>query len=278
MSQKGQSGTELHFLFDPSSNKITIKFASTQGTNTPYDRPIKRLPTRDTDTILFSNDLVSVFKQIQTYFSNILTVYYPHTNTSETFDEVVASMIASLGSSTSVSPNFMETILVRKSYARYYYEVFRDRTVLKDDEINKDVNMLIGLVSYYFMKRLIHVYVMCSIYERLNVNISSYTTLPSTTPLVITQTTGDFTTERNALEARILSLETTLKNGSMSHTALNDEMNELKAKLESVKQTHEEEIAILKAQIKSYRDLLIESTTMIFKLDEIPNVLRAANS
>ena len=74
-------------------------------------------------------------------------------------------------------------------------------------------------------------------------------------------------------EAKILALQEGIKkveNTSSASTEKWNEMNTLNTQLLNIA---EDKIKSLENQVNNYRELLLKSTTMIFKLDEIPNIV-----
>lgn len=260
----------IRFSFAPESNKLSIELASSDTEIILYGKQIRRLEATKLEYDL-KTSLVNTLKGMQEDLSQRLRVYYPGGRT-ETFDEAVLSLINGLGgSSSSVSSSFLDDILVKKAYARYYYDMFKSK-VISMDEKNSDAMIMTGLVSYYFMKRLVHVFVMCTIYQKVLVTSSS-TNISSSTPIIINQESNDFTAERNAYEARILALQAAMKTTETTSVVSVEKLNEINALNAELLNRAESKIKLLEQQVNNYRELLLKSTTMIFKLDEIPNVV-----
>ena len=258
--------------FDFKPNILTIKLVSS-NIETIYEGKyqVKRLEDETLEYDLSNKSLVETLKQMQQDLSDKLKIYYPSGQV-ETFDQAVKSMINGLGSS--VAPNVLEDIGVKKAYAKYYYEMFKEK-IIKIDE-NSDALILSNLISYYFIKRLVHVFVMCTIYQKVSVPITSTTgNVLSRTPIVINnnEQSNVFTAERNALQAKILELEAAKKTTENTSTDSLDNMKKINTLNTALLNKAEEEIESLKNQVNSYRELLLQSTTMIFKLDELPNVI-----
>lgn len=220
--------------------------------------------------------LVDTLKLMQEDLSRLLQIYYPN-GEKEAFDSTVMAMINGIDTSTTtVTQQFLDKMKVRKAYARYYYDMLRKRKVEYDETKNKDAVILTSLVSYYFMKRLVHVFVMCTIYEKIsNATVSSNT---SSQPIIINNTVGEpssntFIVERQALEAKIANLEASIRNESSLTESANTKLQEVTDNYKNLLDSAQTRMNNLEAQVNNYRELLLKSTTMIFKLDEIPNVL-----
>jgi hypothetical protein len=257
----------IRFSFIPESNKLSIELASSDTEIILYGKQIRRLEAAKIEYDLKSS-LVNALKGMQEELSQRLRVYYPGGRT-ETFDEAVLSLINGLGTSQN-----LDDILIKKAYARYYYDMFKNK-MISVQEKDSDALIMTGLVSYYFMKRLVHVFVMCTIYQKVSVP-SSTTSVTGTTPIIINETSGDFTAERNIYEAKLLALQSAIKNSETSSDASIEKVNEINALNNELLNRAEQKIKALEQQVNNYRELLLKSTTMIFKLDEIPNVILGA--
>lgn len=261
----------IRFTFK--SDILTIQLVSSNTEIIHYGKQINRLKDEVLEYNLKDKSLVETLKNMQQNLSDRFKIYYPSGKT-ETFDEAVQGMITGLGGS--VSSNFLEDITVRKAYAKYYYEMFKEK-LIQIDEKHSDALILSSLVSYYFIKRLVHVFVMCTIYQKVSKPVTSTTTgnVLSGTPIVITNNaqTTDFTAERNVLQAKILALEAAMKYSENTSAESINTMKEINTLNVSLLNKAEEKIRMLENQVNNYRELLLKSTTMIFKLDEIPNVV-----
>ncbi len=261
----------IRFSYTSESNKLVIELASSETEIIHYGKLIKRLETKQLTYDLSTTSLVNILKNIQDELSQRLKVHYTG-GKSETFDETVLSLINGLGSSsTSISSSFLDDILTKKAYARYYYEMFKNKIISIDDK-QSDALILTSLISYYFMKRLVHVFVMCTIYQKVLVNTTSSNT-SSSTPIIINETSNDFTEERNRYEAKLLALQAAINNTETTSTTSIEKLNEINAMNTELLNKAQEKINMLQNQVNNYRELLLKSTTMIFKLDEIPNVV-----
>lgn len=258
----------IRFSFTPNSNKLSIELASSDTEIILYGKQIRRLESAKLEYELKAS-LVTALKGMQDDLSQRLRVYYP-SGKSETFDEAVLSLINGLGSSQN-----LDDILVKKAYARYYYDMFKNK-MISIQEKDSDALIMTGLVSYYFMKRLVHVFVMCTIYQKVSVPSSSASSVSGSTPIIINEQSNDFTSERNIYEAKLLALQTAIKNSETSSDASSEKLNEMNALNTELLNRAEQKIKALELQANNYRELLLKSTTMIFKLDEIPNVILGA--
>lgn len=264
----------IRFAFKPEKDKniLTIQLVSSNTEIIYYGKQINRLKDEILEYDLNNKSLVETLKNMQQNLSDRFKIYYPNGRT-ETFDEAVQSIINGL--SGSVEPNFLENITVKKAYAKYYYEMFKQK-LIQIEEKHSDALILASLVSYYFIKRLVHVFVMCTIYQKVSLPITSTSeNVFSGTPIIINnkEESTDFTAERNALQAKILALEAAIKNSESTSTESIDKMTEINTLNTVLLNKAEDKIKLLENQVNNYRELLLKSTTMIFKLDEIPNVV-----
>lgn len=263
----------VRFSFSPESNSLSIELASSDTEIIHYGKQIRKLESKKLTYDLNTKSLVNALKTMQEDLSQRLKVYYSNGNT-ETFDETVLSLLNGLGTSTSsVSSTFLDDILTKKAYARYYYEMFKNKMV-SIDEKQSDALILTSLVSYYFMKRLVHVFVMCTIYQKVAIpTTATSTNVSSVTPIIINEKSNDFTDERNAYEAKLLALQATLNKTENATSTSVEKWNEINALNTELLNKAQDKIKSLENQVNNYRELLLKSTTMIFKLDEIPNVV-----
>jgi len=258
----------IRFAFTSDKNILTIQLVSSNTEIIHYGTQINRLKDEKLEYDLNNKSLVETLKNMQQNLSDRFKIYYPNGRT-ETFDEAVQGMINGLGSS--VAPSFLDDIKVKKAYAKYYYEMFKQK-LLQIEEKHSDALILSSLVSYYFIKRLVHVFVMCTIYQKVSLPAISTGNSLTGTPIVISND-NDFTAERNALQAKIVALEAAMKNSENTSSASLNTMTEINTLNTALLNKAEEKIKILENQVNNYRELLLKSTTMIFKLDEIPNVV-----
>lgn len=263
----------IRFAFKPEKDRniLTIQLVSSNTEIIYYGKQINRLKDEILEYDLNNKSLVETLKNMQQTLSDKFKIYYPNGRT-ETFDEAVQSLINGLGGS--VTPTFFEDITVKKAYAKYYYEMFKQK-LIQIEEKHSDALILSSLVSYYFIKRLVHVFVMCTIYQKVSVPTTTPGNVFSGTPIIINnnEVSTDFTAERNALQAKILGLETAMKNSESTSKASLDTMTEINTLNTTMLNKAEDKIKLLENQVNNYRELLLKSTTMIFKLDEIPNVV-----
>lgn len=257
----------IRFSFTP-DNKLSIELASSDTEIILYGKQIRRLETAKLQYDL-KTSLVNTLKGMQEELSQRLRVYYPSGKT-ETFDEAVISLINGLGSSQN-----LDDLLVKKAYARYYYDMFKNK-MISIQEKDSDALIMTGLVSYYFMKRLVHVFVMCTIYQKVSVPTSSTTSVSGTTPIIINEQSNDFTAERNAYEAKLLALKSSMNSSGTTTEASLKNLSEINSINAELIDNANRQIKSLEQQVNNYRELLLKSTTMIFKLDEIPNVILGA--
>jgi hypothetical protein len=218
---------------------------------------------KNEDAIKFNiNDTpMRIIKSLQTFFEDKFMFG------KENFNQVVSDC---LNYAQSLLPGQDKLIAKeRKDYAREYYSIFKLKTVsnrVGNVELQDKVKIIVNVISYIFIRRLMHIFIVSNIVE--------HTTLNNTiTPIPSTSTTGEDKYEleniKTKLEAQIASLQS---QAASSSTINKDTLTELKKECEILTKSLLEKnnkIAELKALLESYKELLLDSTQLIFKMDDI---------
>ena len=261
--------------FEVVDKDIKVKIGSTKGDVLYYNTPIHKIEEQEFTFHTSGRSLVEVLKEMQDVLGQSLKVYYLPSGV-ETIDSVIQNMVRDVnGSKKTISPQELkDKILVRKAYARYYYEMFRDRQTVSIDNIKdantkifaKDAKILAELLSYYFIKRLVHVFIMCTIYESIVGDISS-------SPSIVvsgSSSTYDYSNDIARLNEEKKELELKMANSANDSERLKIlsenleiQSNELNAK--------NYEIEALNQKVNNYKELLLSSHDLLFKIGELPN-------
>ena len=261
--------------FEVVDKDIKVKIGSTKGDVLYYNTPINKIEEQEYIFHTSGRSLVQVLKEMQDVLGQSLKVYYSPSGV-ETVDSVILNMVRDVnGSKKTISPQELkEKILVRKAYARYYYEMFRDRASVSIDNIkdanNKifatDAKILTELLSYYFIKRLVHVFIMCTIYESIVGDISSSPTI------VVSGSSSTYDYANDLIEQKNKTTELTEQLKVMSGIS-SDALSNIQTKMDQKDRLLGEqvdEIIALKQKVNNYRDLLLNSHDLLFKIDELP--------
>jgi hypothetical protein len=157
----------------------------------------------------------------------------------------------------------------RKDYAREYYSIFKLKTLLNrvgNVELQDKVKIIVNVISYIFIRRLMHIFIVSNIVEHTFNN--TITAIP-TTSTVVGEDKYELESIKTKLEAQIASLQS---QATSSSTINKDTLTDLKKECENLTQALLEKnnkIAELKALLESYKELLLDSTQLIFKMDDI---------
>jgi hypothetical protein len=214
----------------------------------------------------------------------------------------------------------MNVVSLRKSYAKYFYTVLKNKIYktantstsnsVQTSDRKKTAQIIIELVNWFFMRRFVHVYVVCTCLEKLlqlavaatnNINVPSTSSTPqpqpinwssssSTTPLsgfTSTSTTsgptGTFQVSPAVVQQQISALDNQLNRLSVVSSGVSGlsdaERASLTKALQDTKNTLFEqqkdntrlvqELANSRKELDNLRELLLSSTSMIFKMDEL---------
>ena len=222
----------------PSSNMIL-------GTS----QPISIFITTDKAPVVF-------LQEIQTELSRYFVF-----EGGKTLDTIVEDIIVNL----SVRKFDLKTISSIKGYAKYFYRLWNDKdkgglSSRDTDEIRQTTSIVIDMLSWWYIRRLVHVYVICAIleevYKSTNTQSHAYPLGSPSPPLAPPPTPLPTTTDMSTLLNSYRTLE-------IDYKTLYDSVAEKDAK-----------IAMLQKKLDDFKELLIHSTSMIFKIEEVPNMIR----
>lgn len=262
-----QAALDIKYDYQQSANKVIYQGVA-----------IKQSTVSDGITIYLQNPLTLTFKNLQMRLSQILRVSYPD-GSSETIDNVIRGLISG-DTKAGTSTLTKERVIANKAYAHYYYNLFKGRVLIgmeKNEPPFSDVKMLIDLASHYFSKRLVHVFVMSAIYERVFDDSVGAPQVQQFTGTSVTQLAA----ERERFEQQKRELLAAVNNTQLtSEQKLQQVTNELMMITQEM-QKKDENIAKLQndnknlsARVTNYRELLVSSHDLLFKIDEIPTIMK----
>lgn len=207
---------------------------------------------------------------------------------------------------------------IYKKYAKYYYETLINREV-KDDRkvwvnessdspevlkrkqesfanVFENATILSDMVSWWYVRRLVHVYVVCTCLEKIMkmqqiqqmqkpvttaysstyqplatttvVNPPVTGTIASTSATEIEQLKANYKKQLDAMQNYCNVVATDKTNINNQFAILQNDYNILNDKIKD----QQNRIFELENNLRDYKDLLLESTGMIFKMNEIPNI------
>jgi hypothetical protein len=214
----------------------------------------------------------------------------------------------------------MNVVSLRKSYAKYFYTVLKNKTTsintnasnsVQTSDRKKTAQIIIELVNWFFMRRFVHIYVVCTCLEKLlqlavvaSNNIGgiqpSTTTTPQPQPInwsssstpppngfslssSTTGQTGTFQVTPKVVQQQISALDSQLNRlniVSSSGSGMSDsERASLTTALQDTRNTLidqqnqnamlAQDLANSRKELDNLRELLLSSTSMIFKMDEL---------
>lgn len=215
--------------------------------------------------------------------------------------------------------NALSVVSLRKIYAKYFYIVLKNKVYKTANSISansvqtsdrkKTAQIIIELVNWYFIRRFVHIYVVCACLEKLlqlavvttnNFASTSSSGIPQPQPvniLGVSTNTGFSSTpspttrvgtfqvppavvqqQVSALDAQLNRINVVSTSGSTS-TMTDTERASLTKALQDTKNTliaqQQQNIELTKQlddsrkELDNLRELLLSSTSMIFKMDEL---------
>jgi hypothetical protein len=185
-----------------------------------------------------------------------------------------------------------------KQQAKTYYDILINRDVqdittniaakTKDFEKYDNAEILIKLVCWWYIRRLVHIYVVCTCLEKLIpkqptpgavTSAAYYNIQPTTTTTTVLNPplTGVVSTDLNidSLKKQLEAAQTYCLAMASDKTAVTNNFTSLKAQFDQLQMQWQDQQNVIKSlqdKISDYKELLLASTGMIFKMDEIPNL------
>lgn len=195
----------------------------------------------------------------------------------KTLDKVVEDIIVNMNIRNTNIPSVSSI----KNTAKLYYRIWDNRN--KNGLTNEDtdyqrqiVSIVIDMLSWWYIRRLVHVYVVCAILEQVqNTTISlmdQRTTKGYTSPINNEIETLKFKYATNVaiLQSDKAQLAQDFQQLLHSYKQLETDYQNMQAN-EFAKDKYIDDIT---QKMNEYRELLLHSTSMIFKIEEVPNMLK----
>jgi hypothetical protein len=214
--------------------------------------------------------------------------------------------------------NALGVVSLRKSYAKYFYTVVKNKVYKTTNSVGgnsvqtsdrkKTAQIIIELVNWYFVRRFVHIYVVCTCLEKLlqlavvatnNMPSTSSTGMPQPQPVNLSGTSGFASTPSTMtsqvtapgtfqvppalIQQQVSSLDAQLNRVnivSSSGSAMTEaDRSSLTKALQDTKNTligqQQQNVDLTKQldnarkELDNLRELLLSSTSMIFKMDEL---------
>jgi hypothetical protein len=266
-----------------SGDNLVVQFESV-GTSETIDNKIVRYIQNQTISVPVGRGVkpVDALNELKFKLLNVLNF------DGESFDDAVTSTMRNL----SMENIDSDKIRSRKYYARYFYTLFMNRTKtdLENNKANDSAKLgliLIELISWWFIRRAVHVFVVSAILERVGVKDNAVKpSMNFQVGLPISASTGNVSAKDCKVEVELITKQfneelAKLKNekslSNSSSVVIAKQFSEIETKyndLENIVKLRNDRVIELETQLDNYKQLLLESTSMIFKLDEIPNIIQ----
>lgn len=232
-------------------------------------------------TSLGNKSPLDVLKDIQTQLTIVFT-FGEH----GTLDQVVEDIIVKMGEKRIVKPS----VSAIKEYAKAYYRVWANKTKYgmsnDDGDYNRQTaSIIIDMLSWWYIRRLVHVYVVCAILEGVH-NTTQSLSSPSYNAKIRYSSVDDYgrnardeeidklklkyNTDVSILQTTHDQLQRDFKTLLGNYTRLENEYNTLYKEREE----QDEMIASFEQKLAGFKELLLHSTSMIFKIEEVPNMVK----
>jgi hypothetical protein len=275
MGTRGVSTTSLSFVVQ--GDTLVTSIASGNKAEVNFDGVfVKVLPSLTFSINMTNKRPIELLIELKDKFSSLLLFAG-----SETFDNVVRDIAQTFDSG-------VRQTSVRKAYAKYFYETLvsrNTRALTRDGSFNETALIVTDLMAWYFIRRAVHIYVVCAIMDKVQ-----NSSLPSRNPASMTyippnpQSTivVDDDTKRKSemLSQQLAKLQQDITKEGIDKTSLQASLssieqskNDLQTKVDELQATvasQYNEIARLRNELNGFKELLLNSTSMIFKIDEVP--------
>lgn len=201
----------------------------------------------------------------------------------KTLDQLVDDLIVKMGERKFSKSSISSIKQTAKDYYRIWINKNKSGLTNTDADYNRQTaSIIIDMLSWWFIRRLVHVYVVCAILEGVYTTTQSYDVGVSKSYSSIPEYTLD--TRNDEVESLKQKYNTNVSALQMDKSQLAQDLQSLLAnytKLEKDYQTHyaekiakEQEVKQLTGQLKEFKELLLHSTSMIFKIEEVPNMVK----
>ena len=316
MSGSFQDATTLTFLYE--NDNIIITIQSKQQVVQVDQREISTIPTNQTKTYsLNANVPLTVMTTMIADFKDLFKF------ANVTIDKVVEETMSVFNNfdklEKTAKVTAMNIVSLRKSYAKYFYITLKNKTYkfnnttnsnsIQSSDRKKTAQIIIELVNWYFIRRFVHIYVVCTCLEKLlqlsvvatnNISVvqpstsstpqpqafnlsSSSPSAPSVGFASTAGPSGTFQVPPVVVQQQISALDNQINRLSVvssSGSSMSDlERSTLTKALQDTKNTLLEqqkeqarlvqELSDSRKELDNIRELLLSSTSMIFKMDEL---------
>lgn len=273
MATRGVGTTNLSFMVQ--GDTLVTSLSSGNKAEVNFDGVfVKILPSVTFSISMVNKRPIELLMELKDKFSSILLFAG-----NETFDTVVKDIAQTFDSG-------VRQTSVRKAYAKYFYETLvsrNTRSLTRDGSFGETALIVTDLLAWYFIRRAVHIYVVCAIMDKVQ-NSTFTPTQPAQPASVayIPSTSVDEETKRKSemLSQQLAKLQQDVTQGGIDKTSLQATLssieqskNDLQAKVDELQATvasQYNEIARLRNELNGFKELLLNSTSMIFKIDEVP--------
>jgi hypothetical protein len=202
-----------------------------------------------------------------------------------TLDKVVEDIIVNMN----IRNTNLPSISSIKDTAKLYYRIWdkktkRGLTNNDTDYKRQTVSIVIDMLSWWYVRRLVHVYVVCAILEQVQNTTTSLTNRAVIPDYRYNGFKGYPDTINNEIESLKLKYNTNVSVLQTDKAQLAQDFQKL---LQSYKQLEtdyqnmhanefakDKHIEDLTQKLDEFRELLLHSTSMIFKIEEVPNMVK----
>lgn len=276
MATRGVGTTNLSFMIQ--GDTLVTSISSGNKAEVSFDGVfVKILPSVTFSISMTNKRPIELLMELKDKFSSILLFAG-----NETFDTVVKDIAQTFDSG-------VRQTSVRKAYAKYFYETLvsrNTRSLTRDGSFSETALIVTDLLAWYFIRRAVHIYVVCAIMDK--VQNSTFTSTQPAQPAqpasvaYIPSPSIDEETKRKSemLSQQLAKLQQDVTQGGIDKTSLQATLssieqskNDLQAKVDELQATvasQYNEIARLRNELNGFKELLLNSTSMIFKIDEVP--------
>ncbi len=307
MATSWQNATNL--VFEYKDDTVIVSFAKNADivriedkiNLTPISAQQKSYPMKNSIPLNVMQEMLEDFKKVFLFAGSTL---------SKVIDETMLYFNTFDTMSLQQKENALNVVVLRKFYAKYFYTILKNKgykisnsgtdNSLKTEDKKKTSQIIIELVSWYYIRRFVHIYVVCTCLEKLirlsiastqasssvapnqgftsfqpkynttvqptGANIPSTSTpqVPKVNPAVVTQ-------QISLLDRQLQMLQgspTVLPDTSGLAKALKDTQELLSAQQQENK-VLQQDVDDARKELQNLRELLLSSTSMIFQMDEL---------
>jgi hypothetical protein len=270
MGTRGISTTSLSFVVQ--GDTLVTSLSSANKTEVSFDGVfVKVIPSLTFSINMTNKRPIELLMELKDKFSTILLF-----SGSETFDTVVKDIAQTFDSG-------VRQTSVRKAYAKYFYETLvsrNTRSLTRDGSFNETALIVTDLLAWYFIRRAVHIYVVCAIMDKVQNSTGTSREPASVAYIPSTSVDDDAKRKSEMLSQQLAKLQQDITQGGIDKTSLQASLssieqskNDLQGKVDELQATvasQLNEIARLRNELNGFKELLLNSTSMIFKIDEVP--------